>query len=110
MERLPNDVKGEENGMAATVRESAVSTRKKDLFIRWLALCVFLVCVALYGWNSDDAYHGYIMAKHLAEGKGFVYNAGYRTTATTCPFGITRLMSFSTQLTSSLSSLLSPLS
>ena len=85
MERFLNDVKGEENGMAATIRKSAVSARKKDRFIRWLALCVFLVCVALYGWNSDDAYHGYIMAKHLAEGKGFVYNVGYRTTASTCP-------------------------
>ena len=93
MERFPNDAKGEENGMAATVRESAVTTRKKDLFIRWLALCVFLVCVALYGWNSDDAYHSYIMAKHLAEGKGFVYNVGYRTTATTCPL-LTLIQSF----------------
>lgn len=83
MKRPTNDVKSEENRMVAS--DSAVSIRKKDLFIRWLALCVFLVCVALYGWNSDDAYHGYIMAKHLAEGKGFVYNVGYRTTATTCP-------------------------
>ena len=83
MKHPTNDVKSEENRMVAS--DSAVSIRKKDLFIRWLALCVFLVCVALYGWNSDDAYHGYIMAKHLAEGKGFVYNVGYRTTATTCP-------------------------
>ena len=67
------------------IRNESGSTRHNDRIIRWLALVVFLVSVVVYGWNSDDAYHGYIMAKHLAEGKGFVYNVGYRTTATTCP-------------------------
>ena len=58
---------------------------KNGTLIKSGALVAFLVVVLLYGWNSDDAYHSYIMAKHLAEGKGFVYNTGYRTTATTCP-------------------------
>lgn len=49
------------------------------------ALLLFLVAVVLYSWNSDDAYHSYIMAKHLVEGKGLVYNPGYRATASTHP-------------------------
>ncbi len=60
-------------------------SRQLDLRLRAVALLLFLVVVILYGWNSDDAYHGYIMAKHLAEGKGFVYNVGHRTTASTHP-------------------------
>ncbi len=64
-----------------------------DFRLRVVALLLFLVAVILYGWNSDDAYHGYIMAKHLAEGNGFVYNVGYRTTATTCPL-LTLLQAF----------------
>lgn len=64
-----------------------------DFRFRAVALLLFLVAVILYGWNSDDAYHSYIMAKHLAEGRGFVYNIGYRTTATTCPL-LTLLQAF----------------
>ena len=60
-------------------------SRQLDLHLRAVALVLFLVAVILYGWNSDDAYHSYIMAKHLAEGKGFVYNTGFRTTASTHP-------------------------
>ena len=55
------------------------------LWIRLVALSVFLAAVVLYSWNSDDAYHSYVMAKHLADGKGLVYSTGYRTTASTCP-------------------------
>lgn len=55
------------------------------LRIRMVALSVFLAAVVLYSWNSDDAYHSYVMAKHLADGKGLVYSTGYRTTASTCP-------------------------
>lgn len=36
-------------------------------------------------WMSDDAYHAYIMAKHLVDGNGFVYNIGYRVNVSTCP-------------------------
>ncbi len=60
-------------------------TRRFDFFVRLLALLVFAIAVICYSWNSDDAYHSYIMAKHLAEGKGFVYNVGFRVTASTCP-------------------------
>lgn len=59
--------------------------RHPGILFRTTALVLFLVAVVAYGWNSDDAYHGYIMAKHLAEGNGLVYNVGYRTTASTCP-------------------------
>ena len=50
----------------------------------FLALC-FAFIVFVQSWTSDDAYHSYIMARHLAEGKGLVYNVGYRVTASTCP-------------------------
>jgi arabinofuranosyltransferase len=59
--------------------------RHPGFLFRTTALVLFLVAVVAYGWNSDDAYHGYIMAKHLAEGNGLVYNIGYRTTASTHP-------------------------
>ncbi len=54
---------------------------------KWrLFTCIgfFLVVVAL-AWQSDDAYHGYVMSRHLAEGHGLVYNIGERATASTCP-------------------------
>ena len=60
--------------------------RHIDIQIRTVALLLFLVAVFFYGWNCDDAYHSYIMARHLADGKGLVYNTGYRVTASTCPF------------------------
>ena len=55
------------------------------MWLRTFALLLFLAAVFFYSWNSDDAYHSYIMARHLVEGKGLVYNTGYRVTASTCP-------------------------
>ncbi len=46
---------------------------------------LFVVVITLFAWQSDDAYHAYVMAKHLVEGYGFVYNIGERATASTCP-------------------------
>ncbi|MCR5503675.1 MAG: glycosyltransferase family 39 protein [Lachnospiraceae bacterium] len=50
-------------------------------------LCVFFftLFVLLFSWNSDDAFHSYVMVRNLASGNGFVYNAGYRVCASTCP-------------------------
>ena len=50
----------------------------------FLTIC-FAFIVFWESWTCDDAYHSYIMARHLAEGKGLVYNVGYRVTASTCP-------------------------
>lgn len=53
-----------------------------------LKLLIFICSIAvitLSGWLCDDAYHGFVMAKHLAEGNGFVYNIGERVNASTCP-------------------------
>ncbi len=52
---------------------------------RFFTLIAFALLVLLLGWQSDDAYHGYVMSRHLAEGYGFVYNIGERATASTCP-------------------------
>lgn len=53
--------------------------------LRFLTLAGFILVVLMLAWQSDDAYHGYVMAKHLVNGDGFVYNAGERSTASTCP-------------------------
>ena len=53
--------------------------------IRLLTMIAFIAVVVSLAWQSDDAYHGYVMAKHLVLGDGFVYNAGERSTASTCP-------------------------
>ena len=54
---------------------------------RWriFSLILFALTVLLLAWQSDDAYHGYVMARNLAEGHGFVYNIGERSTASTGP-------------------------
>ena len=53
--------------------------------LRFLTMVGFVLVVILLAWQSDDAYHGYVMARHLVNGDGFVYNAGERATASTCP-------------------------
>ena len=53
--------------------------------VRLLLLIVFIGIITLLAWQSDDAYHGYVMAKHLVEGDGFVYNIGQRASASTAP-------------------------
>ncbi len=54
---------------------------------RWRVITTvgFLCLVIALAWQSDDAYHGYVMSRNLAEGHGLVYNIGERSTASTCP-------------------------
>ncbi len=52
---------------------------------RWITLLIFVGIITLLAWQSDDAYHAYIMAKNLVDGHGFVYNIGERASATSCP-------------------------
>lgn len=52
---------------------------------RFFTLLAFIAAVTLLSWQSDDAYHAYVMAKHLVEGDGFVYNIGERASASSCP-------------------------
>lgn len=59
---------------------------KNDIYkLRFILMAIFVLTVILLAWQSDDAYHGYVMAKRLVDGQGFVYNAGERATASTCP-------------------------
>ena len=53
---------------------------------RRAAFAATALLVVLFAWRSDDAFHAYAMAGHLVRGDGFVYNAGERVLATTCPF------------------------
>lgn len=53
--------------------------------VRIVLLFAFIIIITMLAWQSDDAYHGYVMAKHLVEGNGFVYNIGQRSSATTGP-------------------------
>lgn len=63
------------------------SARARRLRIaRISALSASSVLFVLLAWQSDDAFHGYAMARNLANGNGFVYNAGERVSASTCPF------------------------
>ncbi len=52
---------------------------------RLITTIVFICVITLLAWQSDDAYHAYIMAKNLVLGNGFVYNIGERASATSCP-------------------------
>lgn len=53
--------------------------------MRFITLMVFIGVIILLAWQSDDAYHGYVMSKHLVEGNGLVYNIGERASASSCP-------------------------
>ena len=44
--------------------------------IRLITMIAFIMIITAMAWQSDDAYHGYVMAKHLVEGDGLVYNIG----------------------------------
>ncbi|MBR5765986.1 MAG: glycosyltransferase family 39 protein [Lachnospiraceae bacterium] len=46
---------------------------------------IFALLITALAWQSDDAYHAYVMARHLVEGNGFVYNIGERASASSCP-------------------------
>jgi len=52
---------------------------------RFYTLLLFIVIITALAWQSDDAYHAYVMAKNLVLGNGFVYNVGERASATSCP-------------------------
>ena len=52
---------------------------------RIITTVVFIIIITALAWQSDDAYHAYIMAKNLVDGYGFVYNIGERATASSCP-------------------------
>ena len=52
---------------------------------RLITTIIFIGIITLLAWQSDDAYHAYIMAKNLVLGNGFVYNVGERASATSCP-------------------------
>jgi len=56
--------------------------------LKLLVLGSFLIIVIFSSWMCDDAYHGFVMAKHLIEGNGFVYNIGERVNAATNPLFI----------------------
>ncbi|MCR5735933.1 MAG: glycosyltransferase family 39 protein [Lachnospiraceae bacterium] len=52
---------------------------------RFVSIVAFVLIITALAWQSDDAYHAYVMAKHLVEGNGFVYNIGERASASSCP-------------------------
>ena len=53
--------------------------------VRFVTTVLFVIIITVLAWQSDDAYHAYIMAKNLVLGNGFVYNVGERATASSCP-------------------------
>ena len=57
----------------------------KEFRFKFIALILFVLVISALAWQSDDAYHAYVMAKNLVLGNGFVYNVGERATASSCP-------------------------
>ena len=57
----------------------------KKINYKYLFIFVFAITIFLCSWNSDDAFHGFVMVKNLLNGNGFVYNVGERVNAATCP-------------------------
>ena len=45
---------------------------KHHVALRTFLTLLFTFIVFWQSWTTDDAYHSYIMARHLAEGKGLV--------------------------------------
>lgn len=78
--------------MAEIKKQGKRSLSGLDIW-RLVSLIVFAVMVLLLAWQSDDAYHGYVMARNFAEGNGFVYNVGERSSASTGPL-FTLLIAF----------------
>ncbi len=52
---------------------------------KFISVLVFVLIITGLAWQSDDAYHAYVMAKNLVLGNGFVYNVGERASASSCP-------------------------
>lgn len=52
---------------------------------QWRGILIVTLFLIAFSWQSDDAYHAYAMARNLVEGNGFVYIAGERVNASTCP-------------------------
>ncbi|MCR4807918.1 MAG: hypothetical protein K5857_09640 [Lachnospiraceae bacterium] len=50
-----------------------------------ISAVIFVLIITALAWQSDDAYHAYIMAKNLVLGNGFVYNIEERASASSCP-------------------------
>ena len=71
--------------MDKIVKRLTEFAERHSIVLRIFIGILFTLIVFFESWQSDDAYHSYIMARHLAEGKGLVYNVGYRVTASTCP-------------------------
>ena len=68
------------------IKKKTLNIKQSDLnSVRILFIAAFFLIAFITSWNCDDAYHGFVMSKNLAEGHGLVYNAGERVNASTCP-------------------------
>ena len=53
--------------------------------LKIITFCMIMFGVIILAWNTDDAYHGFVMARNWVEGNGLVYNVGERVNASTMP-------------------------
>ena len=67
------------------MKQSGAAFRSRTDKYKIITTVIFVIVTVVLAWQSDDAYHAYIMAKNLVEGNGFVYNIGERATASSCP-------------------------
>jgi hypothetical protein len=56
------------------------------LCLGWVSLVTVAGAVVMWDWSYDDPYITYRYARNLANGLGFVYNAGQHVLSTTSPF------------------------
>ncbi|NLG03042.1 MAG: hypothetical protein GX567_04320, partial [Clostridia bacterium] len=77
--------------MNARVKSSEFGQKIKKYFhdelnrYIFFTIVIFVFVITLLAWQSDDAYHAYVMAKNLVLGNGFAYNIGERASASSCP-------------------------
>lgn len=62
-----------------------INKMDKLTVVKGMAFLMVMFLVTSLAWHCDDAYHGFVMARNLVKGNGFVYNIGERVNVSTCP-------------------------
>ena len=66
---------------------------ERTKIVRIICFIFIISVITVMAWTSDDAYHGYSMARNLVEGNGFSPTSGIRVNVSTCPL-MTLLVAF----------------
>lgn len=58
---------------------------KDGVLLKIIIFLIIIFNIIITAWNTDDAYHGFVMSRNWIEGNGLVYNIGERVNASTMP-------------------------